>query len=631
MSAERPQDAVAGASAPVGWRAGFALGLAIAVLWALAGATGLLVRPQWVAYHALFELRGPLERPSELMLVAIDEPSLEDLGRWPLPRATYATLIDGLMAAGATAVGIDVTFVQPADDPAQDAALAAALARHRDRVVLAANFQPAIGNADIRRQLVLPRPAFVRSAAIGVVDLPFDADGGIHSFLRVHGGVDPEAPSRIVAYEGFDFALARRHRGQPPSWLAGHDEWLIDFAGPPGHVPTVPLVSLVEAVRDGDQRILRGFQGKIALIGATALRLQDQYPTPYSATVLGGGAATYMPGVEIHANAIRTLLAGTPIRRAPAPAEALLAVLLGAAAGGACLRMPPWWSFAAVAAAMAAIGAAALGLFTVAHVWLDVVVPFGVLASAFVAGVAAQYVLAETHRRLYRRTFERYVAKEIVDMLLEKPWLAPKLGGERREVTVLFSDIRSFTTISERRTPEEVVAFLNAYLTAMAEEIRAERGCIDKYIGDAILALWGNVVPMTPEEAARRAVRTGLAMQARVAAERAGWEAQGFPRIDIGIGINTGDAVVGNIGSPEKLEFGVIGDAINVASRVEGLTKEYGSLLVSGRTRELLGPGFACTFMAAVKVKGREQPVDIYRVDGEVVSGSALQDRPSAG
>ncbi len=627
MSADAQPNPFASSSSPVGWRAGIALGVLIAFVWAGASALGLLVRPQWVGYHALFEARGPLAQPAEIMLVAIDEPSLEDLGKWPLPRAFYGDIVDGLFAAGASVVGIDVTFVQPAPAPADDAALAAALGRHRDRVVLAANFQPAIGNADMRRQLVLPRPEYVSHAAVGVVDLPFDADGGIHSFLRIHGGVDPERPSRIVAYEGFDFALARRHRGQPPSWLAGQDEWLIDFAGPPGHVPTVPLVSLSEAIRDGDERILRGFRGKIVLIGATALRLQDQYPTPYSATVLGGGAATYMPGVEIHANAVRTLLAGTPIRRAPQTLELGLVVALGALAGGAFVRLAPWWSLVAMLGGVAALTALAVGLFVGAHVWLDVVAPIGMLVTSFVAGVGVQYVLAETHRRLYRRTFERYVAKEIVDMLLEKPWLAPKLGGELREVTVLFSDIRSFTTISEGRRPEEVVAFLNAYLTAMAEVIRAERGCIDKYIGDAIMAVWGNVVPMTPEEAARRAVRTGLAMQARVAAERAGWEAQGFPRIDIGIGINTGDAVVGNIGSPEKLEFGVIGDAINVASRVEGLTKEYGSLLVSGRTRELLGDGFVCAFMASVKVKGREQPVDIYRVDGEV----RMQDRPSVG
>jgi adenylate cyclase len=607
------------------------LGLVLGALWAIAGGLGLLVRPQWVGYHALFEARGELPRPAEIMLVAIDEPSLEDLRAWPLPRAFYGKIVEGLLVAGATVVGIDVTFVQPAPRPADDAAFAAALARHPGRVVLAANFQPAIGHGDVRRQLVLPRPELVRSAAVGVVDLPFDADGGIHSFLRTHLGVDPEAPSRTRAYEGFDFALARRHLGKPPGWLAGQAEWLIDFAGPPGHVPSVPLVSLAEAIDAHDERILKGFRGKAVLIGATALRLQDQYPTPYSATVLGGGAATYMPGVEIHANAVRTLLAGTPIRRAPAPLEALLVVGLAVAAGGACVRMPPWWSALATLGAAAAVALLGYGLFVGAHVWLDAVVPLGALATAFVVGVAAQYVLAETHRRLYRRTFERYVAKEIVDQLLENPWMAPKLGGERREVTVLFSDIRSFTTISEQRTPEEVVAFLNAYLTAMAEVIRGEKGCIDKYIGDAILALWGNVVPMTPEEAARRAVRAALGMLARLEAERAGWEARGFPRIDIGVGINTGEAVVGNIGSPEKLEFGVIGDAINVASRIEGLTKEYGTLLVSGRTRELLGPGFACTFMANVKVKGRAQAVDIYRVDGEIVSGPTMQERPPAG
>lgn len=363
--------------------------------------------------------------------------------------------------------------------------------------------------------------------------------------------------------------------------------------------------------------MLDPFNGKVVLIGAVATRFQDLYPTPYSATVLGGGNATRMPGVEIHAHAIDTLLRDAPIHRVPEWLDLALILALGAGAGAAFIALPPGWAFVALSVAVTVQTGLSTALFSLYRLWLDPIAPFLLLAIAFITGVGAQYLRAETHRRLTRRTFERYVAKEIVDVVLEKPWLAPKLGGERREVTVLFSDIRSFTTISEQRTPEEVVAFLNAYLTAMAEVIRAERGCIDKYIGDAILALWGNVVPMTPVESARGAVRTGLKMLERLAAERENWAAAGYPPLAIGIGINTGEAVVGNIGSPEKLEFGVIGDAVNVASRIEGLTKEYGELLVSGRTRELLGEGFTTTFMASVKVKGRAQPVDIYRVDGE--------------
>jgi len=610
VSAEAPETAAAPASRSLGRRAGVALGGVIAAFVVLVGLAGLLQRTQWVAYHALFEARGALDRPTDVVLVAIDEASLAELGAWPLPRAYYGRLVDGLREAGATTVGIDVTFVQPAPLPADDQAFAAALARWPGKVVLAATLQPTVSAGHSGREAVLPRPELRAHAEAGVVDLPFDVDGGVHSFDRIHVAAR--------AFEGFDWAIARRHLGRGRSWLDDTDGWLIDYAGPPGWITSMSLVSLMDAVAAKDERILKGIRGKAVIVGATARRFQDQYPTPYAATLLGGGAMAYMPGAEIHANAVATLLRGTPIHKAPWWLEAGQAVALGAAAGATFVVLAPWW--AAGLLLLGVLGSWLLSqlLFTGLHVWLDPVVPVVVLALVWVVGVGAQYVAAETHRRLYRRTFERYVSKDIVDLVLEKPWLAPKLGGEQREVTILFSDIRSFTTISEQRTPEEVVAFLNAYLTAMAQVIHKERGSIDKYIGDAIMALWGNVIPMPPEEAARRAVRAGLAMHARLDVERPGWEARGFPRLDIGVGINTGQAVVGNIGSPEKLEFGVIGDAVNVASRLEGMTKEYGGLLVSGRTRELLGEAFTCTYMATVKVKGREQPVDIFRVDGEV-------------
>lgn len=601
----------------LGPRAGVVLGAATAALLVLVAMAGLMQRTQWVAYHALFEARGALDRPADVVLVAIDEASLAELGAWPLPRAFYGKLVDGLREAGATTVGIDVTFVQPAPDPADDAAFAAALARWRDRVVLAATLQPNQTAAHAGREAVLPRPELRRYGAVGVVDLPFDVDGGVHAFDRLHVA-EPDGMAAQRTFEGFDFALARRHLKRGKTWLDDRDGWLIDYAGPPGWITSMSLVSLTDAIAAKDERILKGIRGKVVVVGATARRFQDQYPTPYAATLLGAGAMAYMPGAEIHANAVATLLRGTPIARSPWQAEAVLTVALGALAGWAFVVVAPWWGAGLLVLGAAGVWLVSLWLFSALHLWLDPVVPVAALALIWVFGVGAQYIAAETNRRLYRRTFERYVSKEIVDLVLAKPWLAPKLGGEQREVTILFSDIRSFTTISEQRTPEEVVAFLNAYLTAMADVIRKERGSIDKYIGDAIMALWGNVLPMPPEEAARRAVRAGLAMHARLEVERPGWQARGFPRLDIGVGINTGQAVVGNIGSPEKLEFGVIGDAVNVASRVEGLTKEYGGLLVSGRTRELLGEGFTCTYMATVKVKGREAPVDIFRVDGEV-------------
>jgi adenylate cyclase len=582
---------------------GLLVGLAV---WFLTWA-GALDRPQWAWYHLLFELRGPEPRPTDVMLVALDEPTMEELAVWPLPRTVYAQLIDGLFAAGARVVSLDVTFPQ-AQRPETDDALAAALARHAGQVVLAANFQPGQDPHQESRKLVLPIPAFRDHAAFGFVDLAFDADGGIHRFRTLHEGVDLADPRRTRQYPSFDLETATRLVQTPTAFP---DEGLIDFVGPPGSFPTLSMVSVLDAVKEGNQAVLAGVAGKAVLVGATSLRLQDQYPTPFSAS----GSATYMPGVEIHANVVHTLVHQARIREVSSTPLVLATAVL---AGLAFVALPPWLGFLLALAAAAGLAVVSFLAFAQAGLWLDPVGALGALWALYVAGVAASFVKAERARRFYRRTFERYVAKDIVAELLRNPGLVPRLGGERREVTVLFSDIRSFTTISEERTPEQVVEFLNAYLTAMAEVIHERQGSIDKYIGDAILAVWGNVKPLPAEEAARLAVRAALAMKARVDELQPRWQAQGFPHIAIGIGVNTGDAVVGNIGSPDRLEFGVIGDSINVASRLEGLTKEYGgAILVSGRTRELLGEAFECRFLASVKVKGRAAPVDIHAVDRE--------------
>lgn len=593
------------------------LGLLIACFWSALGLGGVLVRPEWVLYHGLFEARGPQARNETITVVGIDEASLEDLRVWPPPRTVYAQLVDGLVAAGAKVVALDVVFPQD-QSPETDAALAAALRRHPGQVVLAANFQPVGAGKDEGEKLLLPLSAFGEAAATGYVNLPFDADGAIHRFKPYHdldlAGMPPRLPSFDVAIAGLATG------GQPPAWLSAQPEgWLINYAGPPGHFPSESLSKVLEAIATRDAAYLARFKGDIVLVGATSMRLQDQYPTPFSATVLGGGASTYMPGVEIHANVVNTLLEGNPIRRVPAGVQVAFQLAFGLFGAWVLTRLRPWAGAAASVGMAAGLLALAVALFAGFRLWLEPAAPLFLLLTLYVAAVIEHFTRSELSRLYVRRTFEAYVAPEIVGELLKNPGLAPKLGGERREISVLFSDVRNFTTISEAREPEEVVEFLNAYLTAMADVIFEQKGCIDKYIGDAILALWGNVAPLPPEEAATRAVRTALHMKAKVEELRPQWEARGFPYIDIGIGINTGDAVVGNIGSPRKMEFGVIGDSINVASRLEGLTKQYGgALLISGRTRELIGDRFDCTFLEEVKVKGRAQPVAIYRVDGEV-------------
>ncbi|HEY9720977.1 MAG TPA: adenylate/guanylate cyclase domain-containing protein [Oscillatoriaceae cyanobacterium] len=591
------------------------LGLAIALFWLSLSQLGWLSRPEWFCYHALFELRGPLERPSNLSLVAIDEASLQDIGVWPPKRTIYATLIDALLGAGARVVALDVVFPQ-AQSPDTDAAFAAAIARHPGRVVLAANFQPIADGRAEGEELLLPLASLRPHALTGYVNLNFDADGAIHRFVPFH---HVELAGTGPWLDSFDVAIARAMGGLPAEIENTRHATLINYGGPPGHFQTVSLSDVLDAAAHHDTAFLSRFKGQAVLVGATSLRLQDQYPTPFTTATLGHGSAVYMPGVEIHANVVETLLSGNWIHEAPLWVQAALLILLGVAGAWLLALLPPWWGALAVLAMAAGIATLCAEVFVVGRTWLDPAVPLFTLGTLYASAIVQHFAIAEFKRSFTRRTFERYVSPEIVEELLRNPGLAPRLGGEKREVTVLFADIRSFTTISESLPPEAVVEFLNVYFTEMTEVIRGRhRGCIDKYIGDAILAVWGNVAPLSPEESARLGVRAALEMKARVEALREQWVARGLPRIAIGIGVNTGEAVVGNIGSPDKLEFAVIGDSINVASRLEGLTKDYdGALLVSGRTRELLGEAFDCTYLDTVKVKGRAQPVPIYRVDGE--------------
>lgn len=599
------------------FRAALALaGAALALLAVLFEALGPAARVQWAAYHALFALRGPRPFTAPVLLLALDEPSLAALGVWPVPRRVWAELTEGLLGAGAAVVAFDVAFVQ-AQGPAEDGAFARALARHPGRVVLAGNRQAIEGSKGEGEQLILPLPELARHARIGMADLPLDPGGAIHQAPMWHVGPDAEGELGATrAYPGLALATAMA-MGRSQVRFANALEappLLIDFAGPASELPTVPVISALEGLRHRDPKVASLVRGKAVMIGATARRLQDQYPTPFAASGFSEGSEL-TPGVAIHAQALGGFLEGRGLQPVPLAWRALF--LLGLGLGAAWL-----WGLAPAASALLAtlslallLGGLSLWAFRQGW-WWDPAQPMGLLLAMGGLGTAARWGRAELARRAIRRTFERYVAKPVVEAILKDPSSAPRLGGEQRTVTALFSDIRGFTTLSEGRSPEAVVEILNAYLTAMARVIHAEGGCIDKFVGDAIMAVWGNVQPLSPEEGARAAVRAGLGMLAEVRRLGPLWEAQGHPRIAIGVGVNTGLAVVGNLGSPERMEFAVIGDAINVASRCESITKEVGAdLVVSAETWALLGPGFEGAYLGERALKGRAQSVGLYRVD----------------
>jgi adenylate cyclase len=318
-----------------------------------------------------------------------------------------------------------------------------------------------------------------------------------------------------------------------------------------------------------------------------------------------------MPGAEIHANVADSLLSARSL--APASPAARVVLTLGAA-----LVVALMGSFAnAWFAGAWAVIVAALMLWTgvrlfSAGLWIPLTGPLMAIAFTFTGSLAWQYFVEGREKRQIKKLFSRYVAKDVFDRLMADPSLAA-LGGVRRNMTVLFSDVRGFTAMSEKGSPEAVVHQLNEYFTRMVQVLFEHRGTLDKFVGDMVMALFG--APVDDPDHADHAVETALAMSRALDELNARWAAEGRPTLEIGIGINTGDMVAGNIGSDTIMSYTVIGDAVNLGARLESLNKDYATrIIISDATRMALRGRYRVRPLGSVTVKGKSQPVAVYEV-----------------
>ena len=417
-----------------------------------------------------------------------------------------------------------------------------------------------------------------------------------------------------VAYVGDARRVQIGERRVP---LTERDTLLLNFRGPPGTFPTVSAVDVVKGRVPAEQ-----LRGKIALIGVTYFG-HDTTRTPF-----GGGA----PGVELHATAIDTILAGDGIQRVSALAETLACLLSGLAVVLLfALRLGPVVRVAGVLLVAGIDVTAAWWLFTRMYLWHGLVWPLGTALVVAATLLAMAYVGEAVQRVRLRRSFAHYVGADVLEEMLADPHLLD-LGGARRELTVLFSDIRDFTGLSERLSPEELVQLLNVYLTPMTEAVLLRGGYLDKYIGDAVMAVYGAPVPK--QNHAALALATAVAMCAALAKLQPQLGQRGV-ELKIGVGVNTGDMVVGNMGSRERFDYTVVGDAVNLASRLEGLTKVYGVFCLVGPTTRAQAPeGYRFRELDLVRVKGKGQPVAVYELlsgPDAVVAARAELDRWDAG
>ncbi len=543
-----------------------------------------------------------------ITVVAIDDASLGRIGRWPWPRTVHADLVRALDVAGAKVIAYDVNFPEPSD-AASDDAFARAM-REAGNVVLPIELPLRASKSGIAtfatEGIVRSIPSISAAAkATGHTNTPLDPDQIVRRFPPMTQGEDR---STVRAFSVEVAALAFGEQGLPP--FPTDDRGMMRI-----HVPNAPRVAF-RTVSAAD--VLQGkadaalLRDAIVFVGATARDLHDAYSVPTS-------VGEPMPGVEIHASAFDTI-AGQHwlVPLSPALYVALL-ILTGLLLGLLVPFMKARWSLVLAVALFVGWIVGAFIAFD-RGILIDIVWPTLVIAIGYLALIIERWVEADQRRREIKNAFSRYVSSNVVDALLKNP-AKLKLGGERRHMTVLFSDLRGFTTLSEGLTPEKLVEVLNRYLHEMTNIVFEEGGVLDKYIGDAVMAFWN--APFDQPDHGVRAVRAAVKMRLKLAEMN---KTGAFPpgiTLKVGVGLNTGDMVVGNIGGELRFDYTVIGDSVNLASRTEGLCKEYGSeIIVTEATKQAMGDGFVVRKLDKVAVKGKKEPIQIYQVFGVVGSVS---------
>lgn len=622
-----------------GWLVFLAIGAASAfiVLFTWWLRPGFLTAMDLKAADAMFMARGARSAPPEVVIVAVDEKSVNELGRWPWARKTTASLISALSEA--RTVAVDMVFSEP-QDPVSDAALSEAASSGNvvlgyffrgdtsavpDPSALSALQSSSISLLNIDKAVSAPWPAFpsveTNTALIGRGAAGFGAfnsmprEDGIYRELGLVMGygrdVYPAIPvealknylgTQVVAHMA-SYGVDRLSIGGLNVPVDEAGALTLNFYGPAGSFRTYSATDVIKGVVSSKE-----FSGKLVFVGVTEKAVYDIRPTPLD---------PLFPGVEIHATAAGNMLSGDFLIRDGRVIgfDALMTLLAPLVLGLFLSNVRR--TIAGLAGFIALLVLVVFGefiLFSVFNIMPAPVYPALSLAVCYMSGEAYRNLVAEKRSRYLKRAFSTYVSAELVSEILDNPG-ALKLGGEKREVSVLFSDIRGFTGISERFTPEQLVEFLNRYLSPMTGIVLEEKGMVDKYIGDAIMAVFNAPVEVTGH--AGRSCAAALRMTEALASFNVRWEGSGYPTVEAGIGINTGEAVVGNMGAELKLNYTAIGDTVNLASRLEGMNKVYGtSIIVSGETKEAAGEGFFFRELDFVRARGKERPIVIFELVG---------------
>jgi adenylate cyclase len=566
-----------------------------------------------LGYNLLFQIRELLPHPSwdsRLVVIAIDDATLQQYGQFPLPRDRYTQLLQILQASQPAAIGFDILFAEPT---AQDRSLAQAMADHGNVVLAIA------GNRQKRTlQLVT---SLAKVTAQGHILTSPEPDG-IHRQVNLYINGFPALSVELIQAYNQSLTQVIRPEGQQPALLpivlplmiatVPEQRAWINWPGPTQGPESVPTYSLADVLRG--QVEPQAFANKIVLVGTTATG-EDTLRTP-----LEQQAPT--AGVYLHAAALDNLMNHRFLWRLPDWAEILLLGLIGISSSvvlfplrfgqrtGAALVLPVAW------------GAIAMTAFVQSHLWLPTLAP---ISTFLLAGLGMQ-MLEQREKQLMMNLFARHVSPETATLIWQhraEIFQQGQLEAQEMIATMLFSDIRNFTSVSETMSPRELLDWLNLYLNAMTECIHEHHGVVDKYIGDAIMAVFGvpfpHIEPAAIQQDALNAVSAAIAMQQRLITLNQELEQAGMPSIRAGIGIHTGLVIAGSIGGTQRMNYSILGDAVNVAARLEPLNKQMTltncyDILVSEQTFTHVSASIAGYPVQTLQLRGRQQNTVIYAI-----------------
>jgi adenylate cyclase len=612
-----------------------------------------------------FKLFADHRHDPGIVIITVDEASLDFyrnyLGTWPWPREVFGALIDYLSAGGARVIAFDILFSEPdLDNPPSDLALARAAASFGG-VITSMVFSPSPPAGGDTYETRLKREFLSDHFALEVVNngtIVFEEYGSVTAAFPglltasssagcINFIADPDGPSRALYplyryagnyYPALALVAALRNLGIDPKTAAvvitpdnvliagpiripllDDGRMVLNWHGPYHTYDYYSIGDIIEsmaAVRSGRPPRVdpATFADRIVLVGTTAISLFDLRATPFS---------PIYPGVELNATAIDNILNADHVKSVGRSGTLLL--ILGLSLAVALISVMARSAAVGIVSSLAvfaAFTAAAVLLFAYGKIMVEYVAPASALVLSFISSLATNYVTEGRAKRKFREAFAKYVSPQVVDEISKNIDDLKLDSGDRRNISILFSDIRDFTSMSERLAPEEVVRRLNIYFKAMVEVVFQYDGTLDKYVGDAIMAFFG--APKDDPDHAGKACRCALDMSRQLEVVNRRLGSEGIPPMKIGIGINTGDVVVGNIGSERRMDYTVIGDSVNLASRLEGMNKEFGTTIIISEFTRAKAPGFTVKDLGSVRVKGKEDAVGIYELIGE----PGVQDEP---